>query len=1802
MANEVWVVTVANDPGTSSSGATTVGTLSWAIAQVNATNSSSQTIDIQVAGTIVHPEGYLTLAGPLSPIFNSVTINGNGAFIDAQNLTRIFMVGVDSDTMNDPRWAGSIIAERPQVAINNLTLANGLAHGGDSAGGGGGGLGAGGALFVNQSADVTLTNVTFANNHATGGNSSQGVLGGGGGLGGDGGAFDGGGGGIFGNGGTGAGGPGGGGIFGNGGDGDLAGGGGYSGNGGTAGGPGQPGLLSIAGLTGSGGSGFLGSPGGANGGGGGSSLVGLGGGGGFDGGNADFNTGGTGGFGGGGSAAGSGGFGGGGGPGPGNQPGGGGGFGGGGGSAANFAAGDGGFGGGGGAGAGTGVGGNGGFGGGGGGDFGAGGGAGGFGAGDGNAAGTGGGGAGMGGALFVMDGGTLHISGNGSDGGGGVTGGSGANPGSAFGSGFFLQGFNPTVTFDVQENQVYTVADVIADEFGSSPSGFGSGNITLNGLGTLRLTAANSYSGETTINGGTLEVDGSIDPSHTTVNAGAILAGTGTTCNTDVNGGGYVSPGASPNVSGFNIGTLTTESIAFHNGSNYFVEIKGTTAGSKYDQLHVVGGVTLDNATLEVSFPVDPPAFLHHAFAPSVDDTFTIIDNDTNSDPVVGTFNGLAEGSTVVFGSTLFTISYAGGDGNDVVLTATSGIFLSGFGPSVTYLENEVNEAPRLLDSDVTFAATGSFDGGELNVSGLLSEDRVSIQDGGFGPGDIGFDGTTVLYEGVAIGTASGGVGNTFTVTFNGFATPEAIDALIEALTYANTSDTPTESRTLELNVTDGGGVVATFASFASFAAIGGSQSTGDVPITVNVTPQNDPPTIDVLPSPAAYTENNPPVPLTPGPGATWLITVQASDPDDDPAFNNGPLIGATVTITDWQPGDHLLVQQDPFDTSTPPSEHGIYIGINVVFDYDETTHTLTFGPLDPDHPNDTIIDYDVALSHIYFESTSDNPTNYGANPTRTLAWQIQDGGGTANGGNDLSPVANSTINITAVNDPPVAQDGSAAGPKNNPIPGNAVATDVDNHPNELTYSLVGANGGAAHGTVSMNPDGSFTYTPAAGFTGTDTFTFGVHDLLAEGIQSTATITMNVVNRAPIAQNGSASGNEDNPISGDAAASDPDGDPFTLALVGANGGAAHGTVSINAAGHFTYTPAADFNGTDSFKFNATDNASATSNTASISITVNPVNDAPVAQSGSASGNEDNAIAGAATASDVDNDPLAFALVGVNGGAAHGTVSLNTNGTFIYTPAANFNGTDSFKFNATDNHAATSNTASIAITVNAVNDAPVAANGSASGNEDAVIAGTVPVASDVDNTPAQITYALVGANGGAAHGSVSLNANGGFTYTPAPNFNGTDSFSYRASDGSANSNTAAIALTVNPVDDAPVITSNGGGDTASVSIPENTTAVTTVTAADIDGPALAFSLSGGADQARFTINPTTGVLAFAAAPDFERPADSDHNNSYIVQVRASDGTLSDDQTLTVKVTDLPDSFDAGFYGDVNGDGHSDVFLRNVNGPIALWLLNDGEALFAQQIGAVGTEWHVEGYGDFNGDHRSEVLWENTAGTLMTWTLNRGQITSTQFPGPGLQWHVAGIGDFNGDGRDDIFWRDGSGTLLQWQMDGTLKSAAFFGQVGLEWHVEGIGDFGGDGKADILWRRDDGTVLMFQMDGPVRHDDFFGQVGLEWHVRGLGDFDGDHKQDILWQNDSGLLMLWKMDGAHIQSSQTFNGLPSDWHVFGTGDFDGDGKADILWRHDDGTVAVWEMDGAQVAHPHVITGLDLSWNLGVHQYDLV
>jgi hypothetical protein len=189
------------------------------------------------------------------------------------------------------------------------------------------------------------------------------------------------------------------------------------------------------------------------------------------------------------------------------------------------------------------------------------------------------------------------------------------------------------------------------------------------------------------------------------------------------------------------------------------------------------------------------------------------------------------------------------------------------------------------------------------------------------------------------------------------------------------------------------------------------------------------------------------------------------------------------------------------------------------------------------------------------------------------------------------------------------------------------------------------------------------------------------------------------------------------------------------------------------------------------------------------------NNPPVASNGSVTTNENTSVNGTLSASDQDGDALTFSIVSQ---PSHGTVSItnSSTGAFTYTPASNFSGSDSFTFRANDGQA-NSNTATESVTVNSTgggNHAPVANNGSVSTNENSSVNGTLS-ASDQDGDG--LTYSVVSQ---PSHGSVSItnSSTGAFTYTPASNYYGSDSFTFRANDGQANSNTATESVTVNQV--------------------------------------------------------------------------------------------------------------------------------------------------------------------------------------------------------------------------------------------------------------------------------------------------------------------------------------------------------------------------------------------------------------------
>jgi VCBS repeat-containing protein len=159
-------------------------------------------------------------------------------------------------------------------------------------------------------------------------------------------------------------------------------------------------------------------------------------------------------------------------------------------------------------------------------------------------------------------------------------------------------------------------------------------------------------------------------------------------------------------------------------------------------------------------------------------------------------------------------------------------------------------------------------------------------------------------------------------------------------------------------------------------------------------------------------------------------------------------------------------------------------------------------------------------------------------------------------------------------------------------------------------------------------------------------------------------------------------------------------------------------------------------------------------------------------------------------SDADGDPLTAVLVS---DVSNGSLSLNSDGSFSYTPNANFNGSDSFTYTANDG-TADSNTATVSITVNAVNDPPTAAGDSYTTDEGTTLNVAAPgvLTNDSDPESDPLTAVLVS---DVSNGTLNLAADGSFTYTPAPGFAGTDSFTYRANDGQADSNLATVSVSV-----------------------------------------------------------------------------------------------------------------------------------------------------------------------------------------------------------------------------------------------------------------------------------------------------------------------------------------------------------------------------------------------------------------------
>src|SRR5688572_4707525 len=247
----------------------------------------------------------------------------------------------------------------------------------------------------------------------------------------------------------------------------------------------------------------------------------------------------------------------------------------------------------------------------------------------------------------------------------------------------------------------------------------------------------------------------------------------------------------------------------------------------------------------------------------------------------------------------------------------------------------------------------------------------------------------------------------------------------------------------------------------------------------------------------------------------------------------------------------------------------------------------------------------------------------------------------------------------------------------------------------------------------------------------------------------------------------------------------------------------NGLLLVSPGGGFFYLPNAGFIGNDTFTYQARESLTTLSNVATVTISVVPPNVAPVAADDGYATNEDqtlNVAASGVLANDTDanGNPLTAALVT---GVASGTLTLQPTGSFSYVPVQGFAGLVTFTYQASDGSLG-SNTATVTITVNAVDDPPVTQPDSYTTAEDTdlTVGGNGVLGNDSDPEGAALTAVLVT---GVSNGTLTFQSSGAFGYVPSPaDFNGTTSFTYRASDGVTQSGPTTVTITVTPVNDPP----------------------------------------------------------------------------------------------------------------------------------------------------------------------------------------------------------------------------------------------------------------------------------------------------------------------------------------------------------------------------------------------------------------
>ncbi len=470
-----------------------------------------------------------------------------------------------------------------------------------------------------------------------------------------------------------------------------------------------------------------------------------------------------------------------------------------------------------------------------------------------------------------------------------------------------------------------------------------------------------------------------------------------------------------------------------------------------------------------------------------------------------------------------------------------------------------------------------------------------------------------------------------------------------------------------------------------------------------------------------------------------------------------------------------------------------------------------------------------------------------------TFAYYLIDGFG-------YSSFTNVAIDVTCFNRAPIANVYDAVIPANYAAPLDLSNYSFDPDADVITYSIVTA---PTNGTVQLNPTtGQLTYTSAHPYQGLDFFIYKVQD--PGGLSDTGKVTFDIYNVGPNASADNYTTSEDNCLTVNAANGvvkndfDSNSDPMYVIIKSLP---TQGTLVMNPDGSFVYCPSANFVGFDTFKYAVTDGID-TSNQTTVNITTTAVNDAPVAVDDYATvvGNSSLTASAAINDSDLEGDALTYKVIVA---PLHGTVTMNANGGFVYTPALGFKGSDQFRYQLKDQPGAL-DTATVFINVlPPPNTAPTTVQNSYSVAEDNTLFINAPgiLANDNDADGDALVPHLKSA---PAHGSLIVNASGGFSYKPYADYFGSDVFTYAAYDGMAEGNVIElekrngignvvnVTINVTPINDDPLAVNDFYTCAANSYLVVNTPGVL-VNDIDVDNDALTAVVTSAPSNGSLTFN-------------------------------------------------------------------------------------------------------------------------------------------------------------------------------------------------------------------------------------------------------------------------------------------------------------------------------------------------------------